>query len=50
LRKIVLVELLRHNPVARLVRSLMPNARTPDELPLGRLELRFIGRNFAVDN
>jgi SAM-dependent methyltransferase len=38
--KIVFVEPMRHNPVARLVRWLTPHARTPDELPLGRPELR----------
>src|SRR5215472_525232 len=48
--KIVFVEPMRHNPVARLVRWLTPHARTPDELPLGRSELRLIGRNFEVDN
>lgn len=48
--KIVFVEPLRHNPVARLVRWFTPQARTPDELPLGRPELRLIGRNFEVDN
>src|SRR5215831_10780723 len=48
--KIVFVEPLRHNPVARVVRWLTPQARTPDELPLGRPELRLIARNFEVDN
>jgi len=48
--KIVFVEPLRHNPVARVVRWLTPHARTPDELPLGRPELRLIARNFEVDN
>lgn len=48
--KIVFMEPLRHNPVARLVRWLTPEARTPDELPLGRAELRLIGRNFETDN
>src|SRR5215472_11918715 len=48
--KIVFVEPLRHNPVARVVRWLTPYARTPDELPLGRPELRLIARNFEVDN
>src|SRR5262249_34364314 len=48
--KIVFVEPLRHNPVARVVRWLTPGARTPDELPLGRPELRLIDRNFAADN
>jgi SAM-dependent methyltransferase len=48
--KIVFLEPLRHNPVARLVRWLTPHARTPDELPLGRPELRVLDRNFEVDN
>jgi SAM-dependent methyltransferase len=48
--KIVFLEPLRHNPVARVVRWLTPHARTPDELPLGRPELRLIARNFEVDN
>jgi SAM-dependent methyltransferase len=48
--KIVFVEPMRHNPVARLVRWLTPHARTPDELPLGRPELRLINRNFVADN
>ena len=47
---IVFAEPLRHNPVARLVRWLTPGARSPDELPLGRPELRLIDRNFAADN
>lgn len=48
--KIVFVEPLRHNPVARLVRWLTPQARTADELPLGRPELRLINRNFSSVN
>jgi SAM-dependent methyltransferase len=48
--KIVFMEPLRHNPVARLVRWLTPYARTPDELPLGRPELRLIEKNFQIDN
>lgn len=48
--KIMFVEPLRHNPVARLVRWLTPHARTPDELPLGRAELRLIDDNFETDN
>jgi len=48
--KIMFVEPLRHNPVARLVRWATPHARTPDELPLGRPELRLIEQNFEVDN
>jgi ubiquinone/menaquinone biosynthesis C-methylase UbiE len=48
--KILFIEPLRHNPVARLVRWLTPHARTPDELPLGRPELRLVSRNFDVEN
>lgn len=48
--KIIFMEPLRHNPVARLVRWWTPYARTPDEQPLGRPELRLIKRNFEVDN
>ena len=48
--KIVFVEPLRHNPVARLVRLLTPHARTPDERPLGRPELRLVERNFDLEN
>lgn len=48
--KIVFVEPLRHNPVARLLRWLTPRARTADETPLGRSELRLIDRNFTTDN
>jgi len=48
--KIVFVEPLRHNPVARLIRYFTPQARTPDELPLGRPELRLLRRNFKLDN
>ena len=48
--KILFVEPLRHNPLARLVRWMTPHARTPDELPLGRPELRVVGLNFEVDN
>jgi SAM-dependent methyltransferase len=48
--KILFVEPMRHNPVARLIRWLTPHARTPDELPLGRPELGLIERNFESDN
>ena len=48
--RIVFIEPLRHNPLARLVRWFTPHARTPDERPLGRPELRLIDRNFKVDN
>ena len=43
LRRIVVVERLQRNPVAGLMRSLTPNARTPDRFLLGRLELRLMG-------
>jgi hypothetical protein len=33
-----------------VVRWLTPQARTADELPLGRPELRLIGRNFELSN
>jgi SAM-dependent methyltransferase len=48
--RIVFIEPLRHNPLARLMRWLTPHARTPDELPLGRPELRLAAKNFEVDN
>jgi SAM-dependent methyltransferase len=48
--KIVFVEPLRNNPVARLIRWLTPYARTADELPLGRRELSLIDRNFELAN
>lgn len=48
--KIVFVEPLRNNPVGRLVRWLTPHARTANELPLGRPELRLISRNFELEN
>lgn len=48
--KIMFVEPLRDNPVARFVRWLTPHARTPDELPLGRPELQLVNQNFEVDN
>jgi SAM-dependent methyltransferase len=48
--RIVFIEPLRHNRLARPVRWFTPHARTPDELPLGRPELRLIDRNFKVDN
>jgi SAM-dependent methyltransferase len=48
--RIVFMEPLRHNPVARVVRWMTPYARTADERPLGRKELRLIDRNFYVEN
>src|SRR5260370_42291772 len=46
----LLLEPLRHNPVARLIRWLTPHARTADEMPLGRPELRLAERNFEMQN
>lgn len=46
--RILFVEPLRLNPVARLVRALTPKARTPDERPLGREELKTIERYFEA--
>jgi SAM-dependent methyltransferase len=48
--KIMFVEPLLHNPIARLVRWSTPHARTPDERPLSRADLRLVDRNFTVDN
>lgn len=44
---ILFVEPLLLNPVARMVRALTPKARTPDERPLAREELRILDRYFA---
>ncbi len=48
--RILFVEPLRLNPVARLVRRLTPAARTPDERPLGREELQTIDTWFSTNN
>ena len=48
--KIMFVEPLLQNPIARLVRWSTPHARTPDERPLSRADLRLVDRNFAADN
>jgi SAM-dependent methyltransferase len=48
--RIMFVEPLRQNPIARVVRWSTPHARTPDERPLGREELRLVDRNFEADN
>lgn len=45
--EILFVEPLLLNPVARLVRALTPQARTPDEKPLAREELDILDRYFA---
>jgi SAM-dependent methyltransferase len=47
--RILFVEPLRLNPVAQLVRLLTPKARTPDELPLAREELRIIEKYFEPE-
>lgn len=43
---ILFIEPLLLNPVARVVRALTPKARTPDEKPLAREELRLLDRYF----
>jgi SAM-dependent methyltransferase len=48
--RIVFIEPLRHNPLARLVRWFTPHARTRDELPWGRPELRLIAQAFEADS
>ncbi len=48
--RILFVEPLRLNPVARLVRRLTPAARTPDERPLGREELKTIDTWFNTNH
>jgi SAM-dependent methyltransferase len=48
--KLLFVEPLRANPVARIVRWLTPHARTPDELPLGLEEIALVNRNFRADH
>lgn len=48
--KILFKEPLRDNPISILVRLLTPKARTPDEFPLGRKELKFLEKNFTNQN
>lgn len=48
--RILFVEPLRLNPIAQIVRLLTPKARTPDERPLGREELRIIERYFKSEH
>jgi SAM-dependent methyltransferase len=48
--RILFVEPLRLNPIAQLVRFLTPKARTPDERPLSRRELRTIDQYFDCVN
>jgi len=48
--RILFVEPLRLNPVARLIRRLTPAARTPDERPLGREELQMIDTWFSTNH
>jgi SAM-dependent methyltransferase len=44
------IEPLALNPIARLVRRLTPWARTPDERPLGREELRLVESLFETSH
>jgi len=48
--RILFIEPLRLNPVAQLVRLMTPKARTPDERPLGREELKIIDRYFETSH
>jgi SAM-dependent methyltransferase len=48
--RILFVEPLRMNPIAKLVRLLTPEARTPDERPLGREELRIVDEWFTSEH
>lgn len=47
---ILFIEPLGLNPVARIIRHLTPQARTPDERPLGREELMMIANRFETDH
>ena len=47
---ILFIEPLALNPVARLVRWLTPEARTPDERPLRRVELKLIESLFETSH
>ena len=47
---LLFIEPLALNPVARLVRSLTPQARTPDERPIGRAELRLLDALFETSH
>ena len=48
--KIIFVEPLGLNPVGKIVRKYSPNARTPDEKPLGREEVKILEKYFHLDN
>ncbi len=48
--RLLFVEPLILNPVARLVRFLTPKARTPDEKPLGREELAIMAEYFTAEH
>lgn len=48
--KIVFSEPLARNPVAKLVRKLTPDARTPDERPLDKLEMTMLSGLFELDS
>jgi SAM-dependent methyltransferase len=48
--RMLFVEPLAANPVAKIVRKLTPHARTVDERPLSRADLEFIDRYFATDH
>ena len=48
--EMVFVEPLARNPIAKLVRKLTPEARTPDEKPLDKEEFRILSKYFKMDN
>ena len=43
---ITFTEPLRANPISKIIRLMTPRARTRDELPLGRRELKFLNQIF----
>ena len=47
---IVFVEPLARNPIAKLVRKLTPNARTPDEKPLDKKEFEILSNYFNLES
>jgi SAM-dependent methyltransferase len=49
-RRILFTEPLGRNPVGKLVRKLTPEARTPDEKPLDKQEMKILRKYFEIDN
>jgi ubiquinone/menaquinone biosynthesis C-methylase UbiE len=48
--KILFLEPLGRNPVGKLVRKLTPQARTPDEKPLDKEEMKILKKYFDISN